>query len=142
MILMRTKYLKNSLRDSSLSQYSIAKILFIPGGLHYSKMPFEQLFLDEPIFQFNDLPITSARISNTDLALQRPQHGPTPAPNDIFKQKTMQNGLCRGTHLFHSMPFELIFALNNFPWVTRVPRVSQIEMAHLGLMKAATWAPL
>ena len=33
MILIRTNYLGNSLRDSSLSQYSIAKILFIPGSL-------------------------------------------------------------------------------------------------------------
>ena len=49
MILMRTKYLENSLRDSSLPQYSIAKILFIPGSLDNSKMPFEQLFLDDPL---------------------------------------------------------------------------------------------
>ena len=49
MILIRTKYLENSLRDSSLSQYSIAKIHFIPGSLDNSKMPFEQLFLDDPL---------------------------------------------------------------------------------------------
>ena len=55
MILMRTKYLENSLRDSSLPKYSIAKILFIPGSLDDSKMPFEQLFLDDPLSEFDML---------------------------------------------------------------------------------------
>ena len=50
MILIRTKYLENPLSKSSLSQYSIAKILFIPGSLDNSKMPFEQLFLDDPLY--------------------------------------------------------------------------------------------
>ena len=50
MILMRTKYLENSLIDSSLCKYSITKILFIPGSLDNSKMPFEQLFLEDPLF--------------------------------------------------------------------------------------------
>ena len=50
MILMRTKYLENLLRDSSLSLCSIVKILFITSSLDNSKMPFEQLFLDDPLF--------------------------------------------------------------------------------------------
>ena len=49
MILMTTKYLENLHRDSPLSQYSIAKTLFAPGSPHDSKMPYEQLFLDDPI---------------------------------------------------------------------------------------------
>ena len=36
MILIGTKYLENSLRESSLSKYSIAKILSIPGSLDNS----------------------------------------------------------------------------------------------------------
>ena len=49
MILMTTKYLENLHRDSPLSQYSIAKTLFAPGSPNDSKMPFELLFLDDPI---------------------------------------------------------------------------------------------
>ena len=48
MILMTTKYLENLNRDSPLSQYSFAKILFAPGSPHDFKMPFEQLFLMTP----------------------------------------------------------------------------------------------
>ena len=40
---------ENSVRDSFLSSYSIAKILFIPGSLDNYKMPFEPLFLDDPL---------------------------------------------------------------------------------------------
>ena len=68
--------------------------------------------------------------------------GPNLSQVTFSSKKTMQNGLFWGTHLFHSMLFELIFALNNYTMVKKVPRVSQREMAHLGLMKAATWAPL
>ena len=46
---MTFKYLENLHRDSPLFQYSIAKTLFAPGSPHDSKMPFEQLFLDDPI---------------------------------------------------------------------------------------------
>ena len=43
---MTTKYLENLHRDGPLS---MAKILFAPGRPHASKMPFEQLFMDDPI---------------------------------------------------------------------------------------------
>ena len=49
MILMTTKYLENLHRDSPLSYYSITKTLFAPGSTLDSKMPYEQLFLDDPI---------------------------------------------------------------------------------------------
>ena len=55
MILIRTKYLENLHTESSLSYYSIAKILFIPGNLDNSNMPFEQLFLMTPYLLFNFL---------------------------------------------------------------------------------------
>ena len=54
MILMTTEYLENLHRDSPLSWYSIAKILFARGSPHDSKMPFEQLFLDDPILHQED----------------------------------------------------------------------------------------
>ena len=38
--LIRTKYLENLLKDSCLSQYSIAKILFIPGSQRFLKTLF------------------------------------------------------------------------------------------------------
>ena len=62
---MTTKYLENLHRDGPLSWYSIAKILFAPGSLHDSKMPFEQLFLDDPIYNFTRYgmaPITSTHL--------------------------------------------------------------------------------
>ena len=48
-VLMTTKYLENLHRDGPLSKYSIANFFFAPGSPHDSKMPFEQLFLDDPI---------------------------------------------------------------------------------------------
>ena len=48
-MLMRTKYLDNLHRDSSLSYYSSAKILLTLCSLIDSKMPFEHFF-DDPLY--------------------------------------------------------------------------------------------
>ena len=63
MILMTTKYLENFHRDSPLSEYSIAKIPLAPGSPHDFKMPFEQLFWDDPISR----PKTLKRLMTTGI---------------------------------------------------------------------------